>query len=66
MRRTRAAVLCHAHRRVSRVLFARVVTRRSRVSRAVRMLSAREIKSFVYNLSCQLISYLFNHPQFKQ
>jgi hypothetical protein len=54
------------------VLFARVVARRSRVSRALprvvrayRVLSAHEIQPFTYNHSCQLISYLFNHPQLK-
>jgi hypothetical protein len=56
-----------------RVRFAHVVACRSRVShalprvvRAYRALSAREIKPFAYNHSCQLISYLFNQPQLKQ
>jgi hypothetical protein len=48
------------------------VVRRSRVSRALpravrayRALSAREIKPFAYNYSCELISYLFNHQLLK-
>jgi hypothetical protein len=71
--RARAAVLFRAGRsRVSHVLFARVVARRSRVSRALpravrafHTLSAREIKSFAYNYSCELISYLFNNQLLK-
>jgi hypothetical protein len=58
--RTRCRVPCYA-------LFARI-TRYPRVSRVIRAyhaLSAREIKLFAYNHSCQLISYLFNHPQLK-
>jgi hypothetical protein len=33
--------------------------------RAYLALSAREIKPFAYNYSCELISYLFNHQQLK-
>ena len=64
--------------RVSRVLFERRHTsfvcraRRSCVSRALprvvrayRTLSARYIKLFAYNHSCQLINYLFNRPLLK-
>jgi hypothetical protein len=60
------------HSRVSRVLFARVAARCSRVSRALpcavrayRALSAREIKQFAYNYSCELISYSFNRQPLK-
>jgi hypothetical protein len=67
----RAVVLFRARRsRVSRVLFSRVVACCSRVScalphvvRVYRALSARDIKPLAYIHSCQLISYLFNHPQ---
>jgi hypothetical protein len=48
-----------------RVLFACIIVRRSRVSRALprayRALSAREIKRFAYNGSGQLISCLGDH-----
>jgi hypothetical protein len=54
-----------------RVPFA-FVARRSRVSlalpravRAYRALSARKIKPFAYNYSCELVSYLFNHQLLK-
>jgi hypothetical protein len=71
--RARAAVLFRARRsRVSRVLCTRVATRRSRMSRALprtvrvyHVLSAREIKPFAYNYSCELISYLFSHQLLK-
>jgi hypothetical protein len=70
--RARAAILFRARRRESFASVARVVARRSRVSRALpravraySTLSAREIKSFAYNYSCELISYLFNHQLLK-
>jgi hypothetical protein len=66
--RTRVAVLFRTRRRVSFASVVRVVRTRCRapfalsraLPRAVRALSAREIKSFAYIYSCELISYLFN------
>jgi hypothetical protein len=78
--RARAAVLFRTRRRESFASAARVVrtrcrapfafvARRSRVSlalpRAYRALSARKIKPFAYNYSCELVSYLFNHQLLK-
>jgi hypothetical protein len=70
--RARAAVLFRVRRRVSFASVARVVRTRcarrscvSRTVRAYRALSAREIKPFAYNYSCELISYLFYHSQLK-
>jgi hypothetical protein len=72
--RDRLAILDY-HRAVfacCHVMFARIVERRSRVSRALprairayRALSAREIKWFAYNGSGQLISCLGNHSLLK-
>jgi hypothetical protein len=61
--RARAAVLFRARRRVSFASVARVIRMRCH---APFTLSAREIKLFAYNYSCELISYLFSHPQLKQ
>jgi hypothetical protein len=59
-RHLHAAVLFRARRRVAFTSIARAVRTRCHA------LYVREIQSFAYSHSCQLISYLFNHPQLKQ
>jgi hypothetical protein len=65
--RARAVVLSRARRRESLASVARVVRTRCRAPchAPYRALSAREIKSFAYNYSCELISYLFHHQLLK-
>jgi hypothetical protein len=48
---------CHESSRCHRVV--------PHVALTVVALSARDIKPIVYHHLCQLISYLFNHPQLK-
>jgi hypothetical protein len=55
--------VCCARRRTVRASFTYVARAVSRVAR--RTLSARDIKPFDYNHSCQLINYLFNRPLLK-
>jgi hypothetical protein len=63
--RALAAMLFCARRRVSFMSVARPVRTRGRAPFTCITLYPHEIKSFAYNHSCHLISYLFNHPQLK-